>query len=162
MSEWYLENVWEEKSEEIKKEIIAFWLAEKAIQSRQEAEQRVDQVFFVVRDSDKKIIGINTVYKIYNQQLENYFYYYRTYISPKARKFQMIGNMLFKTRDFLESRFIDKTDTQTIGMFLEIENEDIKNKLNLAIWPDSKFVYIGKNQQGDHLRVYYFKHAKIS
>jgi hypothetical protein len=158
---YYLENVWENKGPEVREEIIRFWLSEQVL-SEQQAKQRVEQVFLLARDPDKNIVGINTVYKQYNQQLENFFYYYRTYVTPKARKLQMTGEMILEARDYFEARYLDKTDTEAIGMFLEVENEAIKKKLNMAVWPVSNFVYIGKNQRGDHLRVYYFKNALIS
>ena len=159
--QYHLENVWENKSAEIKEEIINFWLSEKVI-TEQSAKQRVNQVFIVCRDLEDKIIGVNTLYKQYNVQLNNYFYYYRTYISPKARKSQMVVDMMLVARDYLEARYVNKQETETIGLFLEVENKDLKERLNQAIWPGSKFIYIGENQRGDHLRVYYFKNALIS
>ena len=161
MFPYYLERVWEKNNTEVDEEIIRFWLSEKVL-SEQQARQRVKQVFFLARDPGKNIIGINTVYKQYNNQLENYFYYYRTYVTPRARKLQIVSEMLLQTKDYLESNFVDEVDTEAIGMMLEVENEEIKKRLNQAIWPVSNFVYIGKNQRGDHLRVYYFKNALIN
>lgn len=161
MFPYYLENIWLNKDSEVKEEIIRFWLSEQVL-SEEQANWRVNQVFLLARDPDTKIVGVNTVYKQYNKQLENLFYYYRTYVTPRARKLQMTAEMLLAARDYLEARFIDKTDTKAIGMLLEIENEAIKKRLNEAIWPVSNFVYIGKNQRGDHLRVYYFKNALIN
>ncbi len=157
-----LQNVWEDKDEQLKEEIIDFWLSENAIPERKIAEQRVNQVFFVVRDEDNKIIGVNTAYKAFNKQLNNHLYYYRTFICPKGRKYNMIGEMLFKTMDWLETRFIEKKDIEAVGILLEVENEQIKTRLNQAVWPTAQFYYIGKNQRGDHLRVHYFKDARIS
>jgi hypothetical protein len=158
---YYLDNVWEHKDPEVREEIIRFWLFEKVLPEEQ-ARQRVDQVFLIARDTENKIVGINTVYKQYNEQLENFFYYYRTYIAPRARKLQMTGEMMLEVKDYLEARYIDNSDTEVIGMFLEVENEAIKKQLNQAIWPGINFVYIGKNQRGDHLRVYYFKNALLT
>jgi hypothetical protein len=131
-----LENVWENKDPEVREEIIRFWLSERVL-SEQQARQRVDQVFLVARDLDTNIVGLNTVYKQNSRQLDNYFYYYRTYVSPRARKLQMTAEMLLEARDYFEARYVDKTDTEAIGMFLEVENELIKKKLNQAIWPVS-------------------------
>ena len=158
---YYLKNVWENKDPEVREEIIRFWLSEKVLPEEQ-ARQRVNQVFLIARDTVDNIVGINTVYKQYNKQLENFFYYYRTYVTPRARKFQMTAEMMLEVKDYLEDRYIDKIDTEVIGMFLQVENETIKKKLNLAVWPGINFVYIGKNQRGDHLRVYYFKNALLT
>ena len=160
-SVYYLENIWENKSPELEEEIIRFWLSE-GVLSDQQARQRVSQVFFVARDLDKTIVGINTVFKQYNTQLEHVFYYYRTYITPRARRFHhMTSEMMIQTWEHLESRYLDRIDTEAIGLFLGIENEKIKKQLNLAVWPVINCVYIGNNMRGDHLRVCYFENARL-
>jgi len=157
-----LHYVWEDKSPELKEEIVDFWIEEKAIPQREIAEKRVDEVCLIARDAENKIISVNTVYKQYSPELKNYFYYYRTFVCPRARKYNVIGEMLFNTIDRLEERFAEKIDNETIGIFLEVENKDLKKRFNQAIWPSSNFVYVGTNQKGDHLRVHYFKNALIS
>lgn len=161
-SVYYLENIWEDKSPDQEEEIIRFWLSE-GVLSEPQARQRVSQVFVVARDLEKTIVGINTVYKHYNTQLENVFYYYRIYITPRARSFyHMSSEMILQTRDHLEARYLDSVDTEAIGLFLEVENEKVKQQLNFAVWPVINCIYIGKNMRGDHLRVCYFKNARLN
>ncbi len=161
MYQYRLENVWKHKSTEIQESIITFWISE-GILSAQQARQRVNQVFMVALDMEERIIGVNTVYKQHNQQLKNHLYYYRTFISPKGRKSQIVVDMLLAAKDYLEARYLDNKDTEVIGIFLEVENAKLKNRLKQAIWPGSNFIYIGENQRGNHLRVYYFKNAMIA
>lgn len=162
MYEYDIQNVWKDKTGELKEEIIDFWLSEKAIGSRDMAEKRVDEVFFTARNKEGGIVGVNTAYKKYNRQLENRFYYYRTFIAPEARKSSVMGEMFNSLMNFLISRFENKEDTEAIGVLLEVENEFLKKRLNQAVWPGNNFVYIGKNERGAHLRVSYFPNALIS
>ncbi len=161
MYQYRLENIWENKTPQVKEEIIDFWISEEAL-TEQLAHERVNQVLLVARNVDNSIIGINSVYRQHNKQLDNDFYYYRTFIAQRARGSQIVVEMLLETRDYFEIRYIDKRETEAIGILLEVENDDLKMRLNQAIWPGSNFVYIGKNKRGDHVRIYYFKNALIS
>ena len=157
-----LENVWENKTVGLKEEIINFWLQVRALQNREEAENRVDQVIFVVRYTNNNIVAVSTVYKQLNKQLNNNFYYFRCFVSTEHRQYNLGAVLIVAARDFLNERFINKMTTDVIGMFAVIENERIKKKRNQAVWPYSKFIFVGKNSRGDHLRVFYFDGARIS
>ncbi|MFZ5562526.1 MAG: hypothetical protein ACOZBW_00625 [Thermodesulfobacteriota bacterium] len=162
-NEYLLENVWENKAPELKNEIIEFWMKHNALPNREIAQERVRQVFCIGRDgANHALAGLGTVYEKYNPQLENSFYYYRSFVAPEHRRSLLATNILLHTRDFLENAFIKKDLTKCIGMFMEVENEALQKLRNQAVWPYSGFVYIGKNEKGYHLRVYYFKGALIS
>ena len=157
-----LENVWENKTVRLKEEIINFWLHVRALQTRKEAEDRVDQVIFIIRYTNNNIIAVSTVFKQFNKQLNNNFYYFRCFVSREHRRNNLSAVLIVNARDFLNESFITKTNTDVIGMFLVIENEMLKKKRNQAILPYSKCVFVGKNERGDHLRVCYFDDARIS
>ena len=161
--EYLLENVWEDKTPEIKNEIIEFWMKHNALPTREMAMERVQQVFCIGRDgATGQIAGLGTVYEKYNPQLENSFYYYRSFVAPDHRRSLLATNLVLHTRDFFEAAFVKKELTKCIGMFVEVENEYLQKHRNQAVWPYSGFVYIGKNAKGYHQRVYYFKGALIS
>lgn len=160
-SEYVIKNVWEEKTEDLQKEIINFWVAHGALTQEQAAE-RVKQVFCVGREQSGNIAGVGTVYIKYNEQLENSFYYYRSFVAPDHRSNQLATSLLNFTRENLNEAFVKGVNTRCIGMLVEVENEMLKNYWNQAVWPYTGFVYIGKNQRGDHVRVYYFEGARIS
>ena len=155
-------NVWIQKTPELKKEIIDFWIKEKALPSVEAAQKRMEEVALITRDKNGNIVAVSSVYEKFSNQLENFFYFYRNYIAPAARRSNLSIAMLLTVRDFLEENFINRTKTRSIGMIVEVENKILQTYKNEAIWPHTKFVYIGKNEKGDHVRVYYFKDAKIS
>ncbi len=157
-----LYNVWIQKTPELRKEIIDFWIEEKALPSVEAAEKRVEQVILVARDKNSRIAAISSIYEKFSNQLENFFYFYRTYIRKDARNSKLSIYMLRTARDFLEEKFINRVKTRAIGMIVEIENKMLQTYKNEAVWPHTKFVYIGKNERGDHVRVYYFRDARIS
>lgn len=160
-SEYVIDKVWEEKTEDLQKEIINFWVDHGALPQEQ-ATERVKQVFCVGRDKTGKIVGVGTVYPQFNQQLENSFYYYRSFVAPAHRSSRLATTLLNITRVHLNEEFVKGDNTRCIGMLLEVENEMLKNYWNQAVWPYTGFVYIGKNNRGDHVRINYFDGARIS
>ncbi|MCH7685629.1 MAG: hypothetical protein IH899_02935 [Planctomycetes bacterium] len=157
-----LENVRENKTPELKEQIIQLWRESGAMESREQAQKRVEQVIFLVRDEDDRIVAVSTVFRLSNRQLGNRFYYFRCFISEAHRRSHLATNLIIAARDLLNQRFVNGEDTSAIGMLVSVENEILKKNRNHAIWPHSKFVYIGQNERGDHMRVYYFDDARIS
>jgi hypothetical protein len=155
-------NVWIQKTPELAKEIINFWIKEKALPSVEAAQKRVEQVILIARDNSGNITAVSSVYEKFNIQLENFFYYYRTFVSQSMRKSRLGITMLLEMRDYLETAYINRKKTRAIGIILEIENNALQAYKNEAVWPETKFVFIGKNDKGAHVRLYYFKDAKIS
>jgi hypothetical protein len=64
-------------------------------------------------------------------------------------------------RDHLEQRFVDGEDTRATGMAYEIENDGLKSYFNRALWLPLRCYFIGANSRGDHVRVHYFRGARV-
>ncbi|TNF36632.1 MAG: hypothetical protein EP312_00725 [Gammaproteobacteria bacterium] len=156
-----LSNVWQAMTPELGEEITRFWLHHHALPSEDAARKRLPQVCLIARNPQGKLIGISTAYKQHNKQLDNYFYYMRAFVEPDSRDLD-IGRVFTRgIRDFFEERFIRGEDQEAIGIFLEIENPFFKRHRREAILSDTGFIFVGKNERGDHLRVYYFQGAQI-
>mgnify|MGYP000952210758 CR=1 FL=1 len=159
--EYAIDKIWGNESANLQNEIIELWMAH-GVLTKEQAEDRVRQVFCIGRDKSGKIVGVGTIYPQYNNQLENSFYYYRSFVAPDHRQAALATNLLKFTRDALNEMFVKGINTRFIGMLVEVENEHIKKFRNHGVWPNTGFVYIGKNNRGDHVRVYYFEGARIS
>lgn len=159
-----IQNVWQAITPELEAEIIQFWLDQKALTSAEEAKQRVAQVAFVARDTNNRLVGISSAYRQFNEQLGNYFYYLRMFVASSARNTSIGKHLSLALNEFFEARFKEGHDPEVIGLFSVVENKFFQKTFNMAIWPHpyAGFVYIGKNANGDHLRVYYFEGARIS
>ena len=160
LQNYRLENVWESKSDELKNEIIQFWLDNNALTARQQAEQRVDQVIFLVRDQSDQIVAVNTAYSQYNQLLGNSFYYYRVFVSAFHRQADLAAQLTLAACDYFNQRFLAGENPATIGLFTVIENKALKTHLTQAVWR-KVLTYIGRDAKGNQLRVYYFDGAHV-
>ncbi len=156
-----LQRVWQSLTEALTQEIVEFWLAQGAVRDREVALQRVTQVVFVARSESGELVAVNTAYQRHHEQLDLSFYYVRAFVAEPARRSQLAVVMLRRLQSFFDELFQMGALSPAVGLFLEVENPVIKKFRNEAIWPTTKFVYVGQNARGDHQRVYYFDDARI-
>ncbi|MCP4426250.1 MAG: hypothetical protein GY803_17300 [Chloroflexi bacterium] len=161
LQNYRLENVWESKTNELRNEIIQFWLEHGALVARQQAGERVDQVIFVVRDQSDQIVAVNTAYQQYNQQLRNHFYYYRAFVSEPHRQSDLAAQLTLTACDYFNQQFLAGRNPQLIGVFTVIESAILRKHGTQAVWRNT-LIYIGQDSRGNHLRVFYFDGAHIS
>lgn len=82
-------------------------------------------------------------------------------LRPDYRIPGLTSRLLVSTRDFLESIHSRDESNPAIGIITLVENRRLKEHRNEAVWPASGMVYIGNSGDGHHIRVYYFKGARI-
>jgi hypothetical protein len=155
-----LENVWKDKPEALKDEIVRFWLAHQALPGEVQARQRVDQVIFVLRDQDNEIIGVNTAYPALNPYLGLKLFHYRVFVSPAYRNLDLATKLTVTACDFFNERFLAGKDLDIIGLFAVIESPLLHRAMSSAVWQD-RLIYIGKDERGNPLRVYYFDGVRM-
>lgn len=156
-----LQNVWGGELDSIRSQVLEIWRHHGGPTGR-EAEGRLRQIVFVVKDEAGNLIGISTAFKAYIRQLRNHFYAIRLMLVSGHRIPGLTSHLLVSTRDFLESVHAQDDTDQAIGLITLVENPSLKQHRNEAVWPASGMVYIGNSKEGHHIRVYYFKGARIS
>jgi hypothetical protein len=157
-----IENVWQQDSE-TKKEVIDFWLREKVVPAVDNVLERADQVVMVARDPEGNIAGVCTAYIKYLPSLLNNFYYYRSYVSHSYRHQGLASDLIRQSRKFFNKLFQEGQETKAIGIYLEIENDYLKQIKKTIWWRGiENFVFIGIDKRGSHHRISYFDNAVIS
>lgn len=155
-----LENVWQKDVSGIRGQVLEIWNRHGGPMAGK-ADERLQQLVFVVKNEAGDVVGMSTAFKAYVKQLRNYFYAFRLMLVPGYRIPGLTSKLLISTRDFLESIHASDSNDQAIGLITLVENKPIKENRNEAIWPASKMVYIGNTKEGNPIRVYYFKGAHI-
>lgn len=163
LSEIEIHVAWQKMSPDLIKEVVAFWDNNKMIKPGFSSEERARQVVLILRDKDTKtIVGLSTAGLVTFKQLNNNnFYLYRSIILPAYRHPGLTSRIIVDTRDYLESLHAKEEVKTVIGMLSFVENPRIQQFRREAIWPASKMAYIGMDKDGRHIRVYYFKGARI-
>src|SRR5688500_14678966 len=75
-----VELVWENKPEALVEEIIAFWLANKALPSEEAARKRAPQVVGIARDSNSALAGVSTIYQQHHPRFGVTFHFFRCFV----------------------------------------------------------------------------------
>jgi hypothetical protein len=154
------ENAWGKDVSSFRKQVVNIWVRHRGPRGP-EAEERLKQVVYVVKNDRGDVVGLSTAFKSYVKQLRNHFFVFRLSVIPEYRVPGLTSKLLVLTRDFLESIHLAETADVPIGLITLVENEALKQHRNEAIWPASKMVYIGNSKEGHHIRVYYFAGARI-
>lgn len=155
------DNVWRLDVSPYQDSILQMW-ARNGGPVGPEAQKRLNQLVLVIRDQAGEVMGVSTAFNAYIKQLRNHFFIVRLMIAPEKQSPGLSSHLLVLTRDFLESvRSRDRVD-DPIGLVMLVEKARTANITSEAIWPTSKMVYIGNTAEGHHIRVYYFKGARIA
>src|SRR5690606_40096147 len=126
-----------------------------------QANERLSQIVYAVRDKDGQVAGLSTAFKVFVKQLGHHLFAVRLMLADQYRIPGLTSQLLVMTRDHLESIHATDTEEKTIGIITVVENARLKHFRNEAVWPASGMVYIGNTPKGHHVRVYYFKGARI-
>lgn len=162
-----LDTVWPMLPDAVREEVVSFWLAESAIPDLV-AQERAHQLLVVARDSSGRVVGVSTALRMHVEQLGFDCFYYRTFVGRAhrargLRSTELFWNILRESYRLLNERFLQGSDPGVLGLYAEIENRSIMRVRNEAVWQESgmNVVYIGRTQDGRHLRVWYFDSARI-
>ena len=165
---YQLARVWPEPAEEIRDEVVQFWLAAGALSDLATARERSRQLLVVARDAHGHVAGVSTAVRILVDQIGFECFYYRTFIAPGARirglrSTQLGWQILHESYRLPDERFLHGFDREVLGLYAEIENRSIMRHRNEAVWQDDgmNFVFIGRTESGHHKRVWYFRGACI-
>lgn len=159
-----LENVHKKLTQRLKLEIEELWKREGALVEAQRIEERLNQVVFIIQDSETGlVVGVSTAEKKKVQALNNnYFFEFRCFIAEAFRVAGLDVKLSRETFDFLAS--IDSQDPdKPIGIFTVLENEELKQQpvWRRAVWPEIDMYFVGFTTSGNPIRVHYFKNARV-
>lgn len=136
-------------------DVIAMWISEGAL-GPEDARRRARDVILVAVDRDDGVVGVSTAWLQDNPALRMPLWNYRTFVAREHREGDIAFLLLHSTRDHLRERYEAGTDTRALGIVFEVQNEILKRARNQAVWPTSRFVFIGEDERGAHHRVHYF------
>lgn len=136
------------------------WRHYRALDGEVVLEQRSREIVVVIRNRAGEVGGVSTVRPIQAKAFNNhYFYEFRCFIAPPFSAPGLDSMLTAKTRSFLET--CEDSGTKYKGLLMVIENEQIKAQRTKAIWHATGMVFAGYTAKGHHVRVGYFKNARI-
>ena len=128
--------------------VAALWMREAGL-SADEAQRRLDEVLLVATDADGAVAGVSTAYLARSDQLRLDVWHMRVFVARAHRRGEIARRLLREGFDALRGR-------EGAGALLEVENAAVRHAEIDAIWPTTRFAFIGENARGAHVRVRYF------
>ena len=153
------ECLWNKRSLVDIEKVRELWRKYRALENEELIETRSRQIVFVVKNAQDDVVGVSTVRPVKAALLNNHmFYEFRCFIAPPARAPGLDSLLALKTKQFLEQ--LDTSGTFK-GIIMIVENAELKKQRTKAVWPATGMVFAGYTSRGDHVRVGYFKGARI-
>lgn len=154
------ECLWDKDAKEDREKVKALWRKYRAIDIESEIEKRSDEIVYIIKDQEGEVAGVSTVRPVQAKFLNNHFFYeFRCFIAPPFRAPGLDSFLAVKTKSFLEQQ--NDSGEKFKGLLMIIENEELKKQRTKAVWPASEMVFAGYTAKGHHIRVGYFKGARI-
>ncbi|MFZ6013336.1 MAG: hypothetical protein ACOYXT_23545 [Bacteroidota bacterium] len=154
------ECIWKRDAFRDREQAKELWKRLKVFPNEATALQRVNEIVFVAK-SDNEVIGMSTVrcekVKTLN---DNYFYETRCFVSPDHRAPALDTQLIVQTKKYFENN-PEASDVPCVGLIMIVENDFIKKNWTKAVWAGTDMVFMGYTKQGHHIRVSYFKGARI-
>lgn len=153
--------VWKQITPELRQELVDFWLAEGALDDPEAAAGRADQVVCIGRDGDGVLWGVGTAYLGVVPSFGQPTYFCRQFFGARRRGKGGMMPFFRVVRDTLEAYNRSLAQPESIGITLEVQNDMLSRRYQLAYEPEADAYYIGYSPRGHHLRVVYFEGARL-
>jgi hypothetical protein len=141
-------------------DVLALWRREGVV-ADEAARRRIDQVHLVVVADNGDLVGISSIYLDQSKRLPMPLWAYRTFVASEHRQSMLAAHLYLQNLEVLERRFVSGEDTRAHGLIFELENDALMRSLNSAVWPLTGTTFIGENPIGAHVRVRYFRGARV-
>ena len=153
--------VWKHFTPELSAELIDLWGLTKAIPDPDKAAVRAQQAVCVARDASGAICGVGTAFVRVLPRLRQPMYYYRQFFAPEFRGQKQAIPFLNRARQVLQDYNAGLAEPESLGVLLELENQQVAAHHTLAYEPAADSTFIGYSPRGLHLRVSYFDGARL-
>lgn len=141
-----LHIAWANNNPQLKEALVQFWLDNKAIPTRAEAEAQTPQVVCVALNAQQHIVGVSKVYIDTFGENNAPYYFFRTFIRADARRLGLALRFVKFTRAHLANLLTDLTPNPQ-GMMIVTDNLRLKlGRINK--WLSAQgFILIGKTAE---------------
>jgi hypothetical protein len=138
-------------------DVVDLWTRNRVLPP-DEAARRVREVLLVATGPGGALVGVCTAYLQRSARLHMDLWHFRTFVDPAHRSADLARVMARISREQLQERYVSGADTRGAGVLYEVEAEVLKRN-TLAVWRATQTVFLGENEKGAHLRVFYFPGA---
>lgn len=153
--------VWKKVNAKLSAELIDLWGRSQALPDRDRAVRRAREAVCIARDRSGTVCGVGTAVIRVLPRLRQPLYYYRQFFAPEFRGHKRAVPFFNEARRLLEGYNEALPEPESIGILLELENQQLVARYERAYEPAADSTFIGYSPGGLQLRVSYFKNARL-
>lgn len=156
-----IDSVWKQVTPELAEELVAFWQAQNAIASADEARKRAQEAVCVLRDEHDQVCGVATAVVKVTPRLRQPTYYYRIFLARAMRGHDVFLPMVRQSKQVLQDYNKGLETPESMGLLFELENGKLSKAYPHAYEPAFDAAFIGYSPRGMQLRVSYFSDVML-
>lgn len=156
------QTAWQSADLALQQGVIDFWIEHNVLPGSISPQDRIRELLGVAMDETDGIVSIATAELKEIADIGEIFFCYRNFVSPAVRKREIGTQLLLQTFLAMQAGNRQLSPPAPVGFYMEIENRQLMQYQNDAIWFDTRFLYIGTTAEGWHRRLRYFSHATFS
>jgi hypothetical protein len=153
--------VWRNVNAELSAELIDLWGRSHAIPDPDHAARRAGQAVCIARDEAGAVCGVGTAVIRVLPRLRQPMYYYRQFFAPEFRGQKHAIPFFTEARRLLEEYNDSLPAPESLGVLVELENQQLAARYARAYEPGADSTFIGYSPRGLQLRVSYFRNARL-
>jgi hypothetical protein len=139
---------------------VALWTGEAGLRE-EVARRRVGELTHVATDRSGALIGMSTTFLAPYSPIDLPLWHFRAFISAAHRRSHLA--IVFLAEGFLHLQEQAASGAiEGAGMLVVAEDEELQRGQPQAMWPRTRFAYVGDNIHGWPVRVRYFAGAAVS
>lgn len=149
---------WRQNDPVLERDAVAFWKQLNLLPSEASAEGRLKELCAVAY-AGENAVAVSTAGIHHLTFLRSNMAMYRCAVSPSARSGQVATRITLFSRDVLEQWSLAHREEKLMGLGTVVQSRLLVENQCEAIWPDTKFVFVGYTPAGYQMRVLWFAHA---
>ncbi len=149
-------NVWKDCPEKWQSATKDFWLEMNLMPDENAIATRLGQLCTLAIE-DEKLIGVSTVYKLNYEPLRCDLYFFRCLVSPQYRRQSIARQLTINCRDNLQEWVTANPQGAAAGMAVVVESPVFAKLSHQPTWSGPNLSLVGYTQQGQQVRVVWFK-----
>ena len=122
-------------------------------------DERLQELVIVATGDDGLVIGTSTARLMAVPSIGTDMYFYRNYVSPRARRGHVAHHLMLESFADLEAR--DAENPRAGGLYIIVDNPMLRRIQNEATWFESRYLFIGRTVEDFDQRIRYFAHARM-
>jgi len=154
-------SVWKNVDAGLSDELVELWRRSQAIPDPHRAAERAREAVCVARDRSGRICAVGTAVIRVLPRLRQPMYYYRQFFAPEVRGHKQAVPFYNTACGILEAHNASLPERESIGVLLELENQQLAAHYSRAYEPAANSTFIGYSPRGLQLRATYFRDARL-